>query len=113
MKKADFQVHDVDAALSAASAALEGLGFEVQSGGEELTAWESTEARGADPARLAAGDPRAEGAQFLGLRVTAEANTLTMSGLTTGRRGGFVGVNRINRAFRRARRTVGSALRGV
>lgn len=112
-KRAEFRVRDGAEALAAARSALESLDYSIeQSGKNGLTAWESTAVAGADPARLAAGNPRGRGSQFLGLELATAGGRLTLTALTTGRTGGFVGTNRISSSFRRAKRAIGSAVRG-
>lgn len=113
-KRIEFRVRDGVDALVAARSALESLDYTIeQSGTNGLTAWESTSVTGPDPARLSGGDPRGKGSQFLGLELAVVGPTLTMTSLTTGRTGGFVGTNRISSSFRRAKRAINDAVNDV
>lgn len=109
--KASFAVRDRRAALTAATDALESLSYTVGAdGGFRVRAWESTDVTGPDPARTAAGDPRAPGSAFLGVEMLADGDELTLIRLTNGRRSGFVGTNRVRKRFRQVRRAVRAAL---
>ncbi|OZM83560.1 hypothetical protein [Pseudonocardia sp. MH-G8] len=109
--KASFAIKGRDAALSAATDALESLGYSVEADdGFRVRAWESTDVTGPDPARTAVGDPRAPGSAFLGVEVLVDGDELALIRLTNGRRSGFVGADRVRKRFRQVRSAVRAAL---